>query len=444
MQLKPILAIGLLAASLSACQSLDQHSADQLARHAFKNSFTTHNQYNFSGEMRLESVPAAQAASAPAATTAITNDAAAVTQAADTAQADADAAVEVADAAVEAANAAAEAASAPKHKRKKNARVQPNIEVAAAATAAPAVDSETTESTSSLPSPTDMAKYSAMRKLIESFSMRMDGAVDIPQGLFEVTPELRFDARNIGAYGRVPMRFDGKQASLLIDPGAAMPFVSWLMDDKTLAAWDGKQAIRFTLPEEFRQKIPLKTIWRALPDALDEGYAAIDPKYFSKLPLNDQARQLGARYLVQMKIPYTEYMKTWPELSQSLIKHMDRAAAEHPEDVTDDYAYAGSRDIISSMGDFGDLTSSGLFKDSEIEYELYLDGRGRMLGIREHMGLPDIIPGAHSSRLTSWMTLNNYGKPVFRFNPPEKDIINGNELLQSWMGKADDTTADGY
>ena len=63
MSLKPILAIGLIAASLSACQSLDQHSADQLARHAFKNSFTTHNQYNFTGEMRLETTPPNAAAS---------------------------------------------------------------------------------------------------------------------------------------------------------------------------------------------------------------------------------------------------------------------------------------------------------------------------------------------------------------------------------------------
>ena len=60
---------------------------------------------------------------------------------------------------------------------------------------------------------------------LNSFSIRMTGAIDLPAARMEAIPQLRYEAPNALAYIQMPMQMDFKNGVFLVEPSAISPYI---------------------------------------------------------------------------------------------------------------------------------------------------------------------------------------------------------------------------
>ena len=401
-----LLAVATSALALGACSSIGNKSADEMVRYAVQHNLTRDNQYNFEGKMFVQEVemPEPQA------------DLVAVA-AADEAEYAAEAAVYTAEAAGEAAAAAAEAA-----------KYSDDDVIAAAAVAAEAaedpelIEAEAWASPLTLETEAEHAQW--MRHWMRSISVPYTGAVDLPAGKIEMIPELRYDTRNAMASMKFPVQININDLSLLADPAAVAPFVDMFASGSSMQPL-GDKLVRVGLPEEWRKHIPMQSILAAIPKAIDDGYAALDKQAYQKLDMDEDGRKVGARYRVGLNTTLQQSNQLTAAMMESLRSQLAETAKNNPQAgiSAEDYentieAIAWFAKLYANPGSLGgDAEMEQILGAMKTHTDFYLDGRGRIVAMRQNMTFPpllSVLMGSEKNyQVISWWRLNYTGKPTF-------------------------------
>ncbi len=394
-----LLAVATSALALGACSSIGNKSADEMVRYAVQHNLTRDNQYNFEGKMFVQEVemPEPQA------------DLVAV--------AAADEAEDTAEAAGAAAAAAAEAAK----------YTDDDVIAAAAAAAEAAEDPELVEAeawASPLTLETEAEHAQWMRHWMRSISVPYTGAVDLPAGKIEMIPELRYDTRNAMASMKFPVQININDLSLLADPAAVAPFVDMFASGSSMQPL-GDKLVRVGLPEEWRKHIPMQSILAAIPKAIDDGYAALDKQAYQKLDMDEDGRKVGARYRVGLNTTLQQSNQLTAAMMESLRSQLAETAKNNPQAgiSAEDYEYtieaiAWFAKLYANPGSLGgDAEMEQILGAMKTHTDFYLDGRGRIVAMRQNMTFPpllSVLMGSEKNyQVISWWRLNYTGKPTF-------------------------------
>ncbi len=394
-----LLAVATSALALGACSSIGNKSADEMVRYAVQHNLTRDNQYNFEGKMFVQEVemPEPQA------------DLVAV--------AAADEAEDTAEAAGAAAAAAAEAAK----------YTDDDVIAAAAAAAEAAEDPELVEAeawASPLTLETEAEYAQWMRHWMRSISVPYTGAVDLPAGKIEMIPELRYDTRNAMASMKFPVQININDLSLLADPAAVAPFVDMFASGSSMQPL-GDKLVRVGLPEEWRKHIPMQSILAAIPKAIDDGYAALDKQAYQKLDMDEDGRKVGARYRVGLNTTLQQSNQLTAAMMESLRSQLAETAKNNPQAgiSAEDYEYtieaiAWFAKLYANPGSLGgDAEMEQILGAMKTHTDFYLDGRGRIVAMRQNMTFPpllSVLMGSEKNyQVISWWRLNYTGKPTF-------------------------------
>ena len=410
-----LLAVATSALALGACSSIGNKSADEMVRYAVQHNLTRDNQYNFEGKMFVQEVemPEPQA------------DLVAV--------AAADEAEDTAEAAGAAAAAAAEAAK----------YTDDDVIAAAAAAAEAAEDPELVEAeawASPLTLETEAEYAQWMRHWMRSISVPYTGAVDLPAGKIEMIPELRYDTRNAMASMKFPVQININDLSLLADPAAVAPFVDMFASGSSMQPL-GDKLVRVGLPEEWRKHIPMQSILAAIPKAIDDGYAALDKQAYQKLDMDEDGRKVGARYRVGLNTTLQQSNQLTAAMMESLRSQLAETAKNNPQAgiSAEDYEYtieaiAWFAKLYANPGSLGgDAEMEQILGAMKTHTDFYLDGRGRIVAMRQNMTFPpllSVLMGSEKNyQVISWWRLNYTGKPTFTLHATPQNTQNLTQIF---------------
>ncbi|MCW3482137.1 hypothetical protein OL229_21690 [Neisseriaceae bacterium JH1-16] len=258
------------------------------------------------------------------------------------------------------------------------------------------------------------------RDIIKSLRIDLTGAVDAKARKLELNPTLRFARRNAEVWLRVPMLIDADHYALLVDASAFD-----LVFDSLGGANEGK-LLRLQLPESMAKQIPLTAILDALPGIVRDGYRQVDPQAFKLLPLDDEARQLGAQYLVELKLDNSAQLVLSTFIFDGVKKVVQQ---QHPQPVAATPERVDPTLMADTLGVLLKASSKDVQNDQTTQ--LLLDRSGRLLGMRQHTAIG--YKGFSASMLTT-LRLFNYNHPTFTLDPVKSGVIELKDLpLPSWL-----------
>ena len=259
---------------------------------------------------------------------------------------------------------------------------------------------------------------------MRSISVPYTGAVDLPAGKIEMIPELRYDTRNAMASMKFPVQININDLSLLADPAAVAPFVDMFASGSSMQPL-GDKLVRVGLPEEWRKHIPMQSILAAIPKAIDDGYAALDKQAYQKLDMDEDGRKVGARYRVGLNTTLQQSNQLTAAMMESLRSQLAETAKNNPQAgiSAEDYEYtieaiAWFAKLYANPGSLGgDTEMEQILGAMKTHTDFYLDGRGRIVAMRQNMTFPpllSVLMGSEKNyQVISWWRLNYTGKPTF-------------------------------
>ncbi|MEO9383909.1 hypothetical protein [Chromobacterium phragmitis] len=253
-----------------------------------------------------------------------------------------------------------------------------------------------------------------------SIRIQVSGALDAPTGRLEAIPELRFERRNLLASVKVPLQFHAQDMSLLVDPSAVDLFLP------SLRKQSGK-FIRAKLPADMAAKMPLKEMYQAMPQVIDQAYAAVDKQAFSFQPLDAYAGEVGARYKLRMTLNHEQEQKLTLQMLDGLAK-VAREQAKQPNDKLSAEA------MIRLVQGFVSAAPASFGKNLTVS-DIYVSRGGDLRAMRQqiHIETPEFNGDAYVHTRYS-----HYGKPQFVYQLGESDIVDYDKLeLPKWLKGAD-------
>ncbi|MDO5687526.1 MAG: hypothetical protein Q4G42_09165 [Neisseria sp.] len=279
-----------------------------------------------------------------------------------------------------------------------------------------------------------------MKFWLEHTSIPFTGAVDAPRKVFEITPELRYEAPNALLSVKVPMYGDLNEVSLWVDPAAVTPFIK-IASPEIGHRIEGKSVL-FKLPESMRQSLALDAILTAWPKATDRAEAGLDRNAFALLPMDQDGQKVGATYRVALSLEGEALKKYSNDFYTYLAEEVEAIGEKQPEAGVSAEQYQTTASFIREWGNLQGTVDDDEVGDAlgtaadqmKMRSEMYLGGNGRILAWRQavEMPMPDESGGNISA--TMWVTTSNFGKPVFHVKPEASRTVEVTDLLGSGYG----------
>ncbi|MDF7675782.1 hypothetical protein PT286_03415 [Neisseriaceae bacterium ESL0693] len=403
------------AGLLSACSSIANKSPDEMVRYGVQRNLVHDNQYNFSGQYRLKVIPATPAR----------------IQASQTRQA----ALQAQQSTDEAIQAAAQVPSQTRtrHKNKVHSRIKQ-------------------QKTAEFDRKLNQAEYdnvayertalhyylqNVQQVLTSHITAPYSGAVDLRRGRIEVVPQVRYETRNALAEAQLPIQASIPDMAVVIDPGAVAPWWDAYAKVTKPEAVIGDKYLAIQVPRQDYQNLPLKQLVRAVPKAVDDGYAAIDKRAFTQLPMDEDGRRAGAHYHVRLSVTPQQSEQITQVMLNSLSQQLQRDEAnsrEHAQGKTADYA--SMQNLLQKIGQFLQVESSDnsevvqKLRQQPVVTDFYLDRRGRIMAMRQTLNLTPLarfVSSGSQIYATSWTQLDYTAHPKFVLKP---DAANTLDLTQ--------------
>lgn len=258
-----------------------------------------------------------------------------------------------------------------------------------------------------------------------SIRVNVSGALDAPAGRVEAIPELRFERRNLMSSIKMPLQFQAKDMSLLVDPSAVDLFLP------SLRKHSGK-FIRAKLPADMADKIPLKEMYQAMPKIIDDAYAQVDKQAFSFQPLDAYAGEIGAHYKLRMELSRGQEQKLTLQMLDGLAK-VAREQAKPADDKSGEDK-SGTESMIRLVQSLIKLEPSSGDKSRTIS-DIYASRGGDLLALRQkvHIEAAEFSADAYVN-----VRYSHYGKPQFVYQLSENDIVDFDKLeLPDWLKDTD-------
>ncbi|MGC0151172.1 hypothetical protein ACPRNU_01770 [Chromobacterium vaccinii] len=261
-------------------------------------------------------------------------------------------------------------------------------------------------------------------QVARSIHLNLSGAVDAPSGKVELIPELRFERRNLLASIKVPLQFRAQDMSLLVDPSAVDLALPSLRKHPGLF-------VRAKLPADIADKIPLKEMYQAMPQIIDQAYAQLDKKAFSFEPLDAYADEVGARYKLRMTLDKPQEQKLTVQILEGLAK-VAHEQLKSPDEKS------GAESMIRLVQELMKLSPAASAANQTVS-DLYVSRGGDLLAVRQNirMNTKEFSADAYLN-----LRYSHLGKPQFVYNPAESDIVDYDKVeLPDWLGGGDKAPA---
>ena len=469
MRYSPLMLSCVAAAVLSACTTMDTKHPDQMYRQAVMNNIQKDNQYNFSGEATIklqdkktldaDTLALTQTAAVAASEPVAASDAEAV-----------DAAAAAAKEAAAALDADSDADDEISHHRERTSWNEMYDEVL-----------------------TEAGRYPLVQSFLKNSNVRIEGAVDIPQGKVEMIPSMNMATSNYGMWGRLPVQVDAKRESILVDTQgyAGWMQASLLGSDKELAGikrLEEGALLEIKQPEDMKERYPVRSLLRAMPKGLEAYLNAMEAEKFSLQPMDDYGRQLRAAYRVQVSYDAIDSIKWSKALLQGYNQEFLRLQREEPEAGISEKSYnevksvlllgammlggdsneckkeetsdaaidaaaadasssdsAGSsefqKELACSSADAFEEMKKEMGEMPKVHEDLYLSRTGSVLGIQDRM----VMVGKKSPQAfvyVSRVKMHDYGNPKFTLNPGNQETVSLWQLVKEAQKTDEDEAVD--
>lgn len=397
----------LLAAAglLSACSSIANKSPDEMVRYGVQRNLVHDNQYNFSGQYRLKIIPAQSAQ----------------TRAQETRQA----ALQTQQA-VDSAEQAAAAVPTLKHMGRKYP-LRAKVKRQKTAVFDRKLDQAEKDNVQYERTALHYYVQNIQQLLTTHLTAPYSGAVDLRRGRVELVPQVRYQTRNALAQMQVPVQASIPDMAVVVDPGAVAPWWDAYAKVTNPSAVIGDKYLAIQVPRQDYQNLPLKQLARAVPKAVDDGYAAIDKSAFTQLPMDEDGRKAGAHYHVRLSVTPQQSDQITLVMLNSLSQQLQRdeaASREKAQGKTADYA--SMQNLLQKIGQFLQTDNSDnsavvqKLRQQPVVTDFYLDRRGRIMAIRQTVNLTPLarFVGSHNQvYATSWTQLDYTSNPKFVLKP---------------------------
>ena len=459
MRYSPLMLSCIAVAVLSACTTMDTKRPDQMYRNAVMNNLQKDNQYNFSGEATIK---LQDKNNLDADTLALTQTAAPAAAIEPVAASDAeavDAAAAVAKEAAAAVDADSDADDEESHHRERTTWNEMYDEVL-----------------------TEAGRYPLVQSFLKNSNVRIEGAVDLPQGKVEMIPSMNMATSNYGMWGRLLVQVDAKRESILVD---TQGYAGWMQaslfgSDKKL---DGIKRLEegalleIKQPDDMKERYPVRSLLRAMPKGLEAYLNAMEAEKFSLQPMDEYGRELRAAYRVQVSYDAIDSIKWSKALLQGYNQEFLRLQREEPETGISEKSYNEVKSVLllgammlggdsneckkeddsaaaidaaaatDASGSDSETTSefqkelacssADAFEEMKKEMgdmpkvheDLYLSRTGRVLGIQDRM----VMVGKKSPQAfvyVSRVKMHDYGNPKFTLNPSKQATVSLWQLLK--------------
>ncbi len=468
MRYSPLMLSCIAVAVLSACTTMDTKRPDQMYRNAVMNNIQKDNQYNFSGEATIklqdkktldaDTLALTQTAAVAASEPVAASDAEAV-----------DAAAAAAKEAAAAIDADSDADDEISHHHERSTWNEMYDEVL-----------------------TEAGRYPLVQSFLKNSNVRIEGAVDIPQGKVEMIPSMNMATSNYGMWGRLPVQVDAKRESILVDTQgyAGWMQASLLGSDKELAGikrLEEGALLEIKQPEDMKERYPVRSLLRAMPKGLEAYLNAMEAEKFSLQPMDDYGRQLRAAYRVQVSYDAIDSIKWSKALLQGYNQEFLRLQREEPEAGISEKSYnevksvlllgammlggdsneckkeetsdaaidaaaadassdsAGSsefqKELACSSADAFEEMKKEMGEMPKVHEDLYLSRTGRVLGIQDRM----VMVGKKSPQAfvyVSRVKMHDYGNPKFTLNPGKQETVSLWQLVKEAQKTDEDEAVD--
>lgn len=263
--------------------------------------------------------------------------------------------------------------------------------------------------------------------LKDNFSLPFNGAVDMSKGKFELIPEIRYEAPNALISLKLPVQLDVKNKILVVDARAVKPITNILTSIKHPDKISDKPYIAGKIPDDINQS-PMKNLIKIIPQAIDDGWAAIDKKNFVQLPLDENGRKIGARKQIRITSDNNQQKLMIKVILNSIKEQLEAQDKKSSSEITDNMD-----NMLKSLSEVDiDSLLDNTKDENPIQFYLsvldfYLDENDRILGIREKISISPnkISKSGQKKRLTTtfWIHFNYTTQPKFIINSTPKNTV---------------------
>lgn len=258
-----------------------------------------------------------------------------------------------------------------------------------------------------------------INQVARSTKVAVSGAVDQDSKRLELIPAFRFERRNLQASLTLPLQLNLQDFSLLVDPAAFNLFLPELYSEQP-------RFVRFKLPRNMANRIPLDAMLQALPGLVDEGYGSVDKQVFTLETLDATAHELGASYQLRIAMNPLQESQVVVHIVDGLAKVVQQEAERQGRPEDGKQAAAASQ-LIRALTQ----RSSADLQATRTVSHLYANRQGQLLGVNQEIMLD--TPQLHG-RAYIHLRYSNHGKPVFAYQPGPDDIIDYDKLPKpQWL-----------
>lgn len=178
-------------------------------------------------------------------------------------------------------------------------------------------------------------------------TIKYQGSYNHQTGQFSTVVEENTETPYTQAYKRVPMLIDINEMSVIFEPDVALPLVSFMVD-KPLPDLAGK-SVKFTLPADLRQNIPLTLLKDSLIQAIRKAYADLDGEKFDELVLDDYGKSIHASRLVKVSLNSNDIGFVVGRVVKYFASHLQQIREQHPEYISDDKNFNLTLDFLINL-----------------------------------------------------------------------------------------------
>lgn len=276
------------------------------------------------------------------------------------------------------------------------------------------------------------------QSFLQSQQLRYSGFYDQKNGQFSTVLEENRQRLGVENYRRVPVMLDLHDMSITLEPDVALPFAG-IMFDKQLPKNLAGKSVKFTLPANLRQNIPLPLLKDSLIQAIGRAYGDIDAEKFNEVVLDDYARSLHASRVVKINMGVQEMSFLLARSVKYWVADLNQIAQQHPEYIKNDSDFKLALEMLTKLNRHyraDDIAHLAKIIEAFLPVNFngynyyYFDHQNNLIGYRKSR---DYTSGLLNGKLVA-TTVNNISyqpatnNPLF-YRPNPADIVDGNALI---------------
>lgn len=283
------------------------------------------------------------------------------------------------------------------------------------------------------------------QSFLQNQTLRYSGFYDQKNGHFSTVVEENRQRLGVENYRRVPVLLDLHEMSITLEPEVGLPFAA-IMFDKQLPENIVGKSVKFTLPANLKQNIPLPLLKDSLTAAIGRAYGDIDAEKFNEVVHDDYARSLHASRVVKINMGVQEMSFLFARSVKYWVADLNQIASQHPEYIQNNQDFKLALELMTKLNrhyradDVAHLAKiiEAFLPVSFNGYNYYyFDNQNNLIGYRKSR---DYSSGLVNGKLVAttvnkitYQPITTFDKSQIRqfYQPNANDTIDGNALIDN-------------